>query len=387
MSSSHTGRWGCRRTGRTLAGLALIAALAAPTAAQAAGVPGAGPFGITPAPTPAGQPRPYFSLMVAPGRSSRDVAIISNKGTRTERLKVTTSRGVTAANSGSAFEGITGKCTGASCWVVGLPVTVTLAPGARMALGFRIAVPARTRPGQYLAGLTAEPAIRPRPVRVGSNGHASARAIIIDEVTVGVAVTVGRLSRMRTALSISAVSAGWVGSTPRLFIPVRNTGKTFVRATGTISCRSGGRLHSYRVIMETVLPGGHAALPINAPGLTSGPVPCTVRLRGSTGFRATWSGIVNVPPTVATRTYHPAKGVYVSLPESTVPRWAVALMVIGALVLASLVAVLVQSRRRMGRPAGLARNVQRQRRPRRPADLRRKRTVTALMERWSGKLR
>jgi len=355
VNSSHTGRRRGRRTGGTLAGLALMAALAAPAAAQAAGVPGTGPFGLTPAPTPAGQPRPYFSLTVAPGRSAQDVAIISNEGTRTERLKVTTSMGVTAANSGSAFEGITGKCAGASCWVAGLPLTVTLAPGARMALGFRIDVPAPTRPGQYLAGLTAESAIRPSPVRVGSNGHASARAIIIDEVTVGVAVTVGRLSQMRTTLSISAVSAGWVGSTPRLFIPVRNTGQTFVRATGTISCRSGGQAHSYRVIMETVLPGGRAALPVNAPGLTNGLVPCTIRLRGNTGSLATWSGVVNVPPLVATRTYHPAKSVYVSLPENTVPPWAVALMVIGTLILASLLALLLLQSRRRTDPPGRAR--------------------------------
>jgi hypothetical protein len=116
-------------------------------------------------------------------------------------------------------------------------------------------------------------------------------------------------------------------------------------------------------------------LPINAPGLSSGPVPCTVRLRGSAGLRAIWSGIVNVPPRVATRTYHPAKSVYVSLPENTVPPWAVALMVIGALILASLLALLVQSRRQASRPAGLARKRTR-RRPGRPAGLPRKRTVT-----------
>jgi hypothetical protein len=386
VSASHTGWRRRRRTVGALAGLALMAGLAAPPpVAQAAGVPGTGPFGLTPAPTPAGQARPYFSLTVAPGRSAQDVAIISNEGTRTERLTVSTSRAVTAANSGSAYEGITGKCGGASCWVVGLPVTVTLAPGARTALGFRIAVPSSTRPGQYLAGLTAESANEPRPVRVGSNGRASAKVIIIDEVIVGVAVTVGRLSQMRTDLSISSVSAGWIGSTPRLFIPVRNTGQTFAQAKGTISCRSGGRPHSYRVIMETVLPGGQAVLPINAPGLTSGPVPCMIRLRGNTDFRATWSGTVNLQPLVATTTNHPASSVYVSLPENTVPPWAVALMVIGALILGSLLAPLVQSRKRMGRYAGLTRNMQSWRRPRRPAGLPRKRTVTALRKHWNGK--
>jgi hypothetical protein len=325
--------------------MALLPATTTSALARAAGIPGTGPFGLIPSPASAGQPRPYFKLTVAPGRSARDTAIITNEGTRTERLRVTISQGVTAANSGSAFQGIPGKCAGAGCWVTGLPVTVTLAPGTGKILAFRVAVPARTRPGQYLAGITAEPAIRPRPVRLGSNGHASARAIIINQVTVGVAVTVGSLSRLRTVLMISAVSAGWVGPTPRLYIPVRNSGQTFGRATGNVSCRVAGRPRSYRVIMETVLPGGSAVLPVNAQGLSSGPVPCAVRLQHGTGPPVTWSGIVNVPGQVLTRTFHPAQGVYTSVPADTIPPWAVALIVIGTLILVSLVTLLVLHRR------------------------------------------
>ena len=132
---------------------------------------------------------------------------------------------------------MSGRCTGAGCWVSGLPATVTLAPGARRVLAFTVAVPRRTPPGQYLVGITAESATRPRAVRVGSNGAASASIIILDKATVGVAVTVGRLSRLRTALVIPEVSAWWIGSTPRLYIPVRNTGQAFARATGQVPAR------------------------------------------------------------------------------------------------------------------------------------------------------
>jgi hypothetical protein len=341
-----------RRRSRNLAIPALLSALAAmavalagPAPANAMPDPGTGPFGLIPAPAAAGQPRSYFSLTIGPGRSGRDVAIITNEGAVTERLRVTLSRGVTATNSGSAYEGSTRRCSGAGCWVHGLPATVTLAPGARRGLPFRVTVPARTRPGQYLAGLTAESAITPKAVRVGANGHASAKAIIIDQVTVGVAVTVGTLARLRTAVRISKVSGGWVGPTPRLYIPVRNVGQTFARATGRVSCRVAGRSHSYRVIMETVLPGGGAVLPVNARGLASGRLPCTVRLRTATGALITWSGVVNLPKQVQTRIYHPAKGVYVALPESTIPGWAIALLVLGGLILFGLLTQLVLRRR------------------------------------------
>jgi hypothetical protein len=381
MSSSQPGRGRAQLAVQSLGALALLAAAAIPASAQAASVssPVSGPFGLIPTPTAAGEPRPYFQMTITPGGSAVDTAIISNEGTKPERLKVTVSKGVTAENSGSAFEGITGLCGGTSCWIKRLPHTVTLAPGARKIFAFRVIVPRWTRPGQYLAGITAESAIRPRSVIVGSNGHSQARAIIIDEVTVGVAVTVGDRSRLRTALAISPLSAGWIGSTPRLYIPVRNPGQTFVRATGRISCTSAGRRHSYRVFMSTVLPRGGAVLPVNAPGLVSGPTPCAIRLNDGTGVPVTWSGVVNVPPRVITRTYHPAKGVYVSLPEQTVPPWAIALIVIGGLTLTSLVAVLIQSRRRLVRPAMPGRAIRhgRARVPaRRPLGMPRKRTVT-----------
>jgi hypothetical protein len=336
-----------------LAVLAVLPELAVAGPAQAAAAVSS-PFGLIPAPTVAGQSRSYFSLAIAPGRSARDVAVISNESGTTERLRITLSRGVTAANSGSAYESAGRRCSGAGCWVSGLPATVTLAPGDRRALPFRVTVPARTRPAQYLAGLTAQAAVKPKAVRVGSNGHASAKAIIIDQVTVGVAVTVGPLARLRTAVRITGVTGGWVGPTPRLYIPVRNIGQTFARAAGRVTCQAGGRSHSYRVIMETVLPGGGAVLPVNARGLTSGRLPCTVRLRAASGGLITWSGVVNFPKQVQTRTYHPAKGVYVSLPQSTIPPWAIALMVLGGMILLTLLALLVHYRRpapRRARPA------------------------------------
>lgn len=343
-----------RATGAGIASLVALTACAAlisaATPAQAASVLGTGPFGLIPSPLPGGQPRSYFQFSVAPGRSAQDTAVISNESSKTERLRIIMSRGVTAANSGSAYESVTGRCDRSTCWASGLPRTVTLAPGARRALSFRVAVPRGTRPGQYLAGITAESALRRRAVRLGSHGHASARAIIIDQVTVGVAVTVGSLARLRTGVRISAVSAGWIGTMPRMSIPVRNTGQTFVRATGSLACSQNGRRHSYPVIMETVLPGGRAVLAVNARGLQAGSLPCSVRLRDTDGALFSWSGAVNLPNRKATRTLNTAKGVYVSLPEDSVPPWAIALMVIGALIFASLMILLLR-RRRSPRPA------------------------------------
>ena len=334
-----------RRFTASIAVAAAVFGLTGLAPASASTTPGVVSFGLTPAPTTAGTPRPYFTFTIAPGGSAQDIAIISNLGTRTERLLVGASRGVTATNSGSTFGSFSRACAGVGCWVTGLPATVTLAPGTGRALGFRVAVPAGTRPAQYLAGITVVAAAPPRSVQVKSHGHVSVSVTVIDEVTIGVAITVGSLARLRTRLVVPAVTAGSIGSLPRLYVQVRNTGQTFARASGTLSCHAGGQDRRYRVIVDTVLPGGGAVLPINAPGLGSGELPCTVRLRDDAGHVVAWSGTVDAAAPAAVKTIHTGDGAYSTLPDSSVPAWAIALMVIGALILTALVGLLVLYRR------------------------------------------
>lgn len=320
--------------------LAPISAFASSTLVSS----GPGPFGLAPEPTAAGHSSAYFELSIAPGRSGRDIVLLTNEGTTTERLKIGTAPGLTAQNSGSAFGGLSSRCAGSGCWVTGLPATVTLPGRTGKALGFKVTVPPGTKPAQYLAGITAELATPPAATTVGKKGNASASVIVIDQVTVGVAVTVGSRAHLRTALAVSAATAGWVGSTPRLYIPVQNPGQTFVKATGTVSCQRPGRTaHSYRVIMETVLPGGGAVLPVNAPGLSAGTMACTIRLDDGTSQPVVRSGPVTLAAATHTVMIHTANGDYSQLPASGgIPAWAIALMVLGVLILASLTVVLVR---------------------------------------------
>jgi hypothetical protein len=320
--------------------------------ASASSALGPGPFGLAPAPTATGQLRPYFNLTIGAGESASDVVIIRNDGTATERLRVGTSSGLTAANSGSAFGGFSPTCTGVGCWVTGLPATVTIAPGTGLAVGFRVTVPAGTPPAQYLAGITAVAAAPSRPVQVASRGHVSFRVVVVAQVTVGVAITVGSISRLRTNLAVPAVTAGSIGSLQRLYVHVRNTGQTFARASGTVSCRAGGQDRLFRVVVDTVLPGGEAVLPVNAPGLGGGTLPCTVRLHDDVGHAVDWSGTVGVTTPARVRTVHTGVGAYSTVPDNSVPAWAIALMVIGALILAALVSVLVVYRKAGRRPVG-----------------------------------
>jgi len=311
---------------RSIAGAVALAALTAvipASPAAAARAVGNGQFGITPAPG----------------------------GNGSVTLRIGRSAGITAGNGGSAFNPSFGGCSGSACWVTGLPGTVTLPAGMGDRQPFTVHVPVRTAPGQYLAGITVESAASPRSVQVGSNGKgAVARAVIIDQVTVAVAVTVGSLDQLTTRMQIPTVTGVAIGQLGRLNILLRNTGQTFTGARGRASCTAAGHGYAYTVIAGTVLPHGQAAIPVNAPGLPKGrAVSCTVLLGYGHGLTVRWAGTVTVPALPATRIYHTGNGAYTVVPAgSSVPSWAIALMIIGVLALAVMAVLLRRLRRGPG---------------------------------------
>lgn len=326
--------------------LAALAGVTSVLPAVAAGTGGNGGFGLAPAPDSDGHAAPYFTMTVAAGDSASATAIVSNQGNETQKLKLGRSTGVTATNGGSAFSPTFHGCAGPSCWVTGLPGVVTLPAGTGERLTFTVHVPRGTAPGQYLLGLSAEPAAPPAPVQVGSNGRAGAQAIIIEQVTVGVAVTVGSQPQLSTRLRIRAVSGADVGKTARLNILLRNTGQTFVHGTGEASCTVAGERHSFAFLASTVLPGDQAVVAVNAPGIPEGTtVSCTVRLGYGSRLIARWAGPVAVPGTARVRIIHTGPGAYAVIPANGVPAWAIALIVIGVLALAAVTVLLLQLRR------------------------------------------
>ena len=163
------------------AGLGALAAAFPVLAAGAIGTGGAESFGLNPAPLPDGRAESYFNLAADRGQSATATVILSDLGHKTEKLKLSPSLGVTAANGGIGYSVTSGPCSGPSCWLAGIGRTVTLAPGTREQIPFTVRVPAGTPHRQYLAGITAELANKPkatwsastarRPPRPSSSGR------------------------------------------------------------------------------------------------------------------------------------------------------------------------------------------------------------------------
>jgi hypothetical protein len=331
----------------------LVALVAAgPSGRASAAVPVPGRFALTPVPAANGQSRPYFTLAVAPGGSVQDSIVVSNIGSVTITLRLGTSNGVTAAYSGSAYGPLATPCREIGCWVTGLPLTVTVGPHSQQTVPFRVAVPAGTVPSQYLAGISATPATASKPVKLKSTGRAGTQVIIVQQVSVGVAVTVGQLARLHAKMEITGVTAGWIGTLVRLSVNVRNEGQRFTKGAGDITCQLDGTTHTYPVDMDTVLPGGLAALQVNGTGLHTGTWLCAIALKDSPAGTATWTGHVVVAAAVAAASKRIAPNDYVVPSSPGIPIWAIVLMVLGGFILFSIWALILRRNhdKNLGKP-------------------------------------
>jgi hypothetical protein len=183
-------------------------------------------------------------------------------------------------------------------------------------------------------------------VKLGSNGHGAAtQAAVLNRVTIGVAITVGNLSALVSQLSVHGVQGTTEGPVARLNIGLYNTGHTFSRSAGQASCQAAGRWKSYRVSAGTVLPGDHALIAVNAPGLPEGKtVQCAIQLRYGQSQLVSWSGPVAIPGAPAGHYVRTGAGSY-ALVSDGIPTWGIALIVLCVLLIGAVCFLLYRQRR------------------------------------------
>ena len=311
-------------------------------------------FGAAPVTTKKLGARSYFSFDLQPGASAQDSIVVSNASQQRQTLKLGTSIGTTAQGSGDAYVGAFQPCRGAACWIYGLPATVTLAPDTQRTIPFTVVVPATAPRRQYLAGITVEPAKRPGPTSLGSHGGVGAQAVIIHQVNIGVALTVGSTASLVRRLEVTNVRATAIGGTGKLLIRERNTGEAFLHATGSAECIGGAFHRVYPVTSDTVLPGDSTVLAVNAAGLAPGKsLRCTVQLDygGGSAAPAAWRGAVRLAADRPAKVVQTGPHSYAQVPKAGIPKWAIALIAAGSLVVLALLVVIVVLIRRRPSPA------------------------------------
>ena len=309
---------------------------------------------IGPSIAPGAPASSYFDLSASPGSTTTESMVVANPNPYACGVTLSPALGITVVNGGDTYAAIAPgqPCSGAACWLAGLPQTVTVSANNRVLVPFSVQVPLAVASGQYLAGVVGEPSTGPEaPQASATSGQVGGVGASVEaRVAIGVAVTVtGSLQPLMVISSVQLESAGLVSST--IAVTVHNTGNTWVHPKGTVAVAVAGTDKSADVSSGTVLPGDTANLSTPESSVPGGLHHVVVSLDYADGVApATWSGELRFPqPPVV----HVNGGTITVVTPSGLPKWAVALLIgLVAVIVGLTVALLVVWRRRRRRERG-----------------------------------
>lgn len=207
-----------------------------------------------------GKPTPgesYYQVTVAAGTTLQLYALVGNKGRKTATVRlaaVDVKSGVYGALSYNLPQQKR-KATGS--WVTLSKSKVQLPPNSGVPVAFSLRVPARTKPGQYVAGLTAF-------VRVPRPRQGRGEAIQIQPRRV-VAIVVTVAGPLFGRFSIAKASQKRRPDGTYIVLRIRNTGNELLQGAGHLWMWQTGRrrpLMSTPLHLGTTAPGTAVYYPV-----------------------------------------------------------------------------------------------------------------------------
>jgi competence ComEA-like helix-hairpin-helix protein len=240
---------------RTLSLAALVAALAAPSAAGAAASPLG--FGIQASDAPKG----YFVFNSHPGQRVRGSFALSNLTDRRRVVYLREADAFTAQAGGVEFTKQGGVPIHAGTWFQLDRHTVVLSPHERVEIGFRGRVPDEAAAGDHLAGIIAYGKRPPRPAGSGNFGFR-----LLSRLAVAVQFTLPGPTTTSLDVKDVAITVSPVGAS--LELNLGNSGDTLIKkTTGTLKVTQGSRkLFSPKARLGTFVPKTEIRYPLAWPG-------------------------------------------------------------------------------------------------------------------------
>lgn len=244
----HRARW-ARVLGIGLA--LLLALLLGSSGAGAAGAPAKLSL------KPVGVQGGYFTLTMNPGETRQLTVELLNSGGATTPARTYPADAYTLVNGGFGARLDGQPTSGTTRWIDYQAETLDLAPGKPVTRTFHVAVPAGTKPGEYLTSLVIQHA---RPVSGSDNGGISLSQVVRQVIAVSIDVPGPRTP----ALAIGGVSDKTAGGKSVIRFEVDNPGNVRLKPAGefTLADSTGAELSHAPVRMDSVYAGDRTALEI-----------------------------------------------------------------------------------------------------------------------------
>jgi hypothetical protein len=239
---------------RRLASFGMLLAFVVAPATRAAS---SGPvFGLR----AAGNPRlGYFVYNPAPGAARNGAIIVSNTGDRTGTVKLYPVDATTGRTTGTVY--LTNrKRSGFGTWVQLASSSLTLAPGQHVTVPFTLRVPASAKPGQWVAGIVAEPTHTAQGAKTSSTSNVRIR---IRNLTI-IAVETNVPGPAVVSFRIGPVTTGGQRGFQEVLVGFTNAGNQLRKPRDTVTIRDAQNkiVETLTSAMDTFLPQTSITYPL-----------------------------------------------------------------------------------------------------------------------------
>ena len=184
----------------------------------------------------------YFVLTARPGSTTRLYALVGNNGRASATISLVPVDARSGVYGGISLDLPNEPRRDVGSWVTLGRRSVALKPGKGAVIPLSVRVPARTRPGQYIGGLTAFVPISTRQQRAGLSITVQTR------VALGILVTIP--GSRAAHLALRGVGIERRPGVTYLIVHLRNSGNTLLKGWGHLWIWRVGSAHP---IMDTAL--------------------------------------------------------------------------------------------------------------------------------------
>jgi hypothetical protein len=285
-------------------GRVIRAVVAAAAAVAASGVPAGPAFAgdqkadtVTAFVAPGSKTDPlhgYYAFEAAPGSATTQSLVVRNDRARPLVADVEAVDAYTGAATGANYDPPGTEPSGTGTWIVVATPEVTLQPGERRSVDFTVHVPAGTKPGVYLAGISASVPTQDDPAPTATTAPpkgASFKVTLQAQRVFAVEVTVPGPSAPKLVVTGARATATPDGVA--LLIGMENRGNAYARGSGTISVGDTGLQKRFRV--DTFIPGTKIEYRVPwTKDVVPGNHDIAVLLRYGDGRETNWNGTVAI---------------------------------------------------------------------------------------------
>jgi hypothetical protein len=282
----------------------------------------------------------YYSFLGAPGSTTTQTVIVSNRETHAVEAHIEPVKGYTTNITGTGFDTPGTSPTGSARWVVVHTPVVTLQPDEQRRVDFTVRVPADATPGVYLAGISASVPLAAVTASTAPTRGASISIRLQPQRVIAVEVIVPGPKAPRLAIAGAHASATPNGIS--LVLAIANTGNDYARGSAVITVPDTKL--SAKVKLDTFVPG--TKIQYTLPW-TKDVVPGTHAVSAVLRYgsqKLTWNGNVVINAATQRELQSSLDKNRLQTGAGTFP-WLLVLLGIGALVLLALAIAVLRRRR------------------------------------------